>query len=277
MSIRRKPLELYIFGIWFLSIMADPIHVLSKLPIEIFQPVGILHYLPSGARHFLAAEAFLWTLKILTLAALFLAVRGKRLWPAGAAASVLLTVYQGIVRGFGYINHDHLPLLFGVYLLTLFSFADERTRRRDPEGFQALEPDLDRLAWLSIPALMLICYSFLGAYRLVFGGTELFMSDALKQWIFRNVHRVAYFFWWDPTLLLAKQPWIYVWLKAGFPVATIVELLSPLCLFYGPARWVFLGVMLPFFFLNMIFMNIPFWQNFLVCLLVFMVPRVRSS
>lgn len=277
MTLSRKWLEIYILGIWSLSILADPLPVLSLLPIEIFEPVGALHFLPTTAKHFIATEIFLRSLKISTLLFLFWAMAGRRLWPAGIAVSVLLTVYQGIVRGYADINHDHVPLLYGVYLLTLFSLADEIVRKQDPSKFATLKPDLDRLAWISIPAIMLICFSFLGAYRFVYGGIDLFTSDTLKMWIFRNAHRAGYIVWWDPTLLLAKQPWIYTCLKAGFPAVTMMEFLAPLCLFYKPLRWAFLSVMIPFFILNTFVMNICFWQNFLICLLIFIVTRPVHS
>ncbi len=277
MRLTRKHLELYIFGIWALSVLFDPLQVLSRLPFEVFEPVGVLHFLPEAVRRLLLGETFLFALKAATLASLVWAMAGRAVWPAGLTASVLLTVYQGIVRGFGTINHDHLPMLYAVYLLSLFSLADEAVRRRDPGGFAARRADLDRLAWVSIPAFMLIAYSFLGAYRFVFGGPALFASDALKQWILRNAHREMYFVSWDPEAFLAAHPWVYTAVKTGFPAVTLVEFLAPLCLFVRPLRWVFLGVMIPFFFLNTLLMNIPFWQNFMSCLLVFAVPYVLEE
>ena len=36
---------------------------------------------------------------------------------------ILLTFYQGLIRGYGYINHGELPILYAAYVLAVFPSA----------------------------------------------------------------------------------------------------------------------------------------------------------
>jgi hypothetical protein len=71
-------------------------------------------------------------------------------------------------------------------------------------------------------------------------------------------------------------------LKAGFVVTTIFELFAPLCLVMPRFRRVWIAVVVSFHVLNWFTLNLFFWQNALLVLLVVSdteacVSRVRRS
>ena len=261
-----KFLWFYVFGIWFVSVVFDPLPVIAKLPQEIFEPAGAFRYLPESFKMWWFTEPALFWLRIGTLVSLFMAAI-KRSWTAGIIASLFLTVYQATVRGCEKISHDDLPMLYAAYCVSLFGLADAWAAKRAGKSGKAA--NLASIPWISTVFLMLLCYSLLGAHRLARGGMHLFQSDSLKWYMIHNAHHPAIFIPWDVVKVLSEYPWIYPLLKAGFPVITLFELLAPLAIAFHRFRIVFLGVMLSFFVLNWFFMSLIFWQNFLLCLLLF--------
>ncbi len=57
-------------------------------------------------------------------------------------------------------------------------------------------------------------------------------------------------------------------LHSGLPVITLFEILAPLCLAWPHFRWIFIPVMLSFHLLSLVFMNIFFFDDMLVYLLL---------
>lgn len=114
-----------VYGLWFLILLLDPIYLLSFLPISIFEPVGFLRVIPVFVRPVLINLLFLNGLKFVTLLALSLVILNIFRKPAAIFACVFITIYQGIVRGFGgHIAHHDLVLLYSAYFLAVFPLAD---------------------------------------------------------------------------------------------------------------------------------------------------------
>ena len=59
-------------------------------------------------------------------------------------------------------------------------------------------------------------------------------------------------------------PILALLLQAGFPIATVFEVLSPLCLFYRRFRWAWILVISAFHVATGLFMQIWFTANFLL-------------
>ena len=57
-------------------------------------------------------------------------------------------------------------------------------------------------------------------------------------------------------------------LKAGLPVITLFEITAPLCLVLSHYRWVFIPTMLSFHLLSLLLMNIFFFDDMLLYLLL---------
>jgi hypothetical protein len=57
-------------------------------------------------------------------------------------------------------------------------------------------------------------------------------------------------------------------LRSGLPVITLFEITAPLCLASSHYRWVFIAVMLSFHLLSLVLMNIFFFDDMLLYLLL---------
>ena len=57
-------------------------------------------------------------------------------------------------------------------------------------------------------------------------------------------------------------------LQAGLPGITVFEITAPLCVAWARFRWVFIPVMLSFHVLSLVFMNIFFFDDMLLYLLL---------
>ncbi len=70
-------------------------------------------------------------------------------------------------------------------------------------------------------------------------------------------------------LWILENPWIEGLFKAGFFLTTLAEVFSPLCLFSRRFRIFWLLLMIPFHFLTLFTMNIFFWENLLLLVVLF--------
>jgi hypothetical protein len=65
-----------------------------------------------------------------------------------------------------------------------------------------------------------------------------------------------------------EWPLVALMLKAGFPFITLFEILAPLCLAWPRFRWVFIPFMLSFHLLSLVVMNIFFFDDMILYLLL---------
>ena len=259
--------RLYVFGLWFLSVLFDPLTVLSALPLSAFEPAGfLLRAVPDHMKGVLISAPFLYALKSTLLVSLALAAAGLLKSPAMLVSAFLLTIYQGIVRGFGHINHADMAFLYAAYFLAFFDLADRLRGEDSAETGPAVSNA--GLPLLAAAAFMLLTYMYIGVFRIVHGGAALFSSDTLKFWMVQNGFRDFYpveFKW--PSLLL-DYPVLYKFLKASFPILTLFEIFALFALVSRPFRVAFLLVIVPFHVMSVLFMNIRFEQNLFLCLLL---------
>lgn len=256
----------WIAGIWLVSIIFDPLPIIAHLPTSIFHPAGfMLRALPEFVQHFLITAPALHALKILTIVSLVLVILNRALRPAAVLACILITAYQGIVRGFGHINHAEIAPLYALYFITLFSFADGFIKKSERASY----PNLSGIPIVASLAFMLFGFTFIGIYRMLAGGVELFMSDSLTHYFVHNSHRGSLFIVWDLDDLVLKYRFLHLFFKIGFPIITIFEILAPFCLVSNRFRYVFNSVIIPFLILNWFFMNVLFWQDMLLAILLF--------
>lgn len=250
-SLSLQFLHIYLFGIILIHLFLDPAWPLAQLPMQFVEPISLFRFWP------LSAEMMNWAtfLVLFRLAAIFMAMMAiaVRKAPMALAAALFYIIFQIIERSYGKLNHDDYPLMIGALCLGLL--ADEKR----PSA-----------AWVGTLFFLLFSYSLTGVYRLLHGGFQVFASDSLLWYITYNLVRPGHYLQWDASGILSSCPWLYGWfLKPGFAVVTALEILAPLALVQKKFRMIFLAVMLPFFILNWFFMNIFFWQNFLLCLLLF--------
>jgi hypothetical protein len=67
---------------------------------------------------------------------------------------------------------------------------------------------------------------------------------------------------------IPEWPWVVFMLRSGLPVITVFEITAPLCLAVPHYRWIFIPVMFSFHLLSLVFMNILFFDDMLVYLLL---------
>lgn len=250
-------LRIVVCGVWLLKVGADPIGQFRFFPTEIFNPPGPLLLIPDSLWSILLSGTGLAALKaalILVLTLCALGVRGFRVWMI--LASVLLTYHQGLVRGFGFINHQELGALFCVWALVVFPSVDGLAihRRQD-----ARKDDAYGVALLTITFLMLVPYCAIAAFRLAFAAPEVFVGESMTWWL-ASLSGLDPDGWnWGREVV--AYPLGRLAFKLGFVVVTVMELVSPLCLIWRWLRPIWLMIMMPFHVSCLFFMNIFFWEN----------------
>ena len=255
-------IRMWVFGLWLLVIAPDPFHQLAVLPITIFEPHGVMRLLPSAAWSWLLQAPFLYSFKCILLLLLVLAMLGVGPYRSIAlAAAVMLTFHQGLVRGFSFINHKELGILYAVYILALFPAADGFTvqKRKTP-----LTPATTYSAALLLMTItILLPYTAISAFRIAHASPEIFLGKSMRYYIAAtSVHNNYY--GRSISILLLERPDLNLIINIGFVVVTVFEILSPLCLIYRYLRYAWLLVMIPFHISTSILMNIFFWQNLLL-------------
>ncbi len=258
----RRFLTQLVFGIWWIYILCDPLSDLASLPPAMFQVTGILT-LPFV--HGYLTVPVLWVLKISLLLFLAMAFLKVRFILSALASAVLLTLHQGLVRGFGHINHAEIVLLLAVYVLVLCAAADRWTERKGkgPDEFNA-----DSVPFIGILLVMCLTYMFTGIRRLIWAGLEPFTSDTILYHILVNsllndtprgeIYR-----------LIVDNPLMSALLRVGFMVINIFEILAPFCLVSRKFRYAFVAVMAPFHILSWLLMHVFFWQTLALYFLFF--------
>lgn len=232
-----------VFGTWFFHVLMDRNEELAALPAELLEPAGVLALLPGSLWQVLWTPAGLWALKLALLLALALAALGTRGFNAiAAAACVLLTVSQGLPRSFGFVNHAQIALLYAAYVLTAFPSADGLSLSGGEGGVRRRSPALYRAPLVALTLFFLMTYALVATRRLCVGGPGIFIDDTI-------LYQVGGGGVINPTgaglRALSCRPAVAL-LRAGYPVITLFELLSPLCLFFRRFRWLWIGMMVPF-------------------------------
>lgn len=255
-----------VFSIWLFSIAVTPVMLYSVLPESLFTPVGVFRFLPPELFHFALNESFLMGLKAALMALCGLLVLGVRPFtPLAVGTCALLLFYDFLMKGFnGYVNHAQLGILYGALVLAVFPAADGLSvmgpsKRPAPRAHYA--------APMFVVALLLaFAYSFIGTHRVVQNGLGIFTGDAIVTLLaVRSLEFSATGFGTLPLTLPALAPF----LKLGYFITTLFEVLAPLALIYRRFRRLWLAVIIPFHLMTLLTMNIFFWENILLILVFF--------
>jgi hypothetical protein len=263
-----------VFAIWLVTVVPDPLSFYGALPASMFEPIGVFMLVPDGVWRDLLTPAALDAFKAVLVVVLVLAAVGVRPYrPIAALAALMLTVHQGLVREFTFAAHEELALLVLTYLLVAFPAADGFAWPRRRTGSAA--PGVYSTALQSMTLMLLVPYCAIAAHRLAVGAPDVFTGDSLPSWIARlhGLNRDVS----GLGLWVLEHPALVVVVKAAFVVTTIFELLAPLCLVWPRFRRVWVVVIVAFHIVNWWLLNLFFWQNaVLVLLLVCDTERVVS-
>ena len=257
-----------VYGTWLVHVLCDPIPDMADMPIDLMEPAGILAAIPTAAWEWIWTPIALWILKIALLCGLILLVLGTRGFTAIAIlTAILLTFYQGLPRSFGFLNHAQLPLLYVVYILAIFPCTDALAVSVPRDRGQR-NPDLYKAPMLAVALIFLLAYTLLAIRRVCIGGWGIFFDDTILYHIGLRAAAPGGF----PIplgLYMLENPALRLMLQVGYPIVTLFELLSPLCLFSRYFRWAWIGVILSFHLGTWLLMGI-FFPMFVVIILVFL-------
>ena len=255
-----------VFGLWFVLLAFDPFEQIALLPVEAFEPYGVLRLIPTGAWPHLLTEPVLLGVRLALLGVTFAAAFGLRGYPIFATiAAVLLTFHEGAARGFAHINHAQLPLLYMTYVLAVFPAADGFVRSRG-EGRGRKEHYV--FAMRAMMIIVLFAYTTIGLYRITQSSPEIFLSESMLYSIGKNTHRASFYGMQWGTWVLEYRFLLPV-INLGYFIVTLFEVLSVFCLVSRPFRWMWLLVMVGFHLSTLFLMNLLFWHNLILCVLLF--------
>jgi hypothetical protein len=257
-------LRIWMFGVWLVYVLADPLHLLAFLPRDAFSAPGILGIVPEGLWTVLLSEAGLHVLRLVTLVGILIVILGlvpSRLLALSVTAMLIL--YQGVLRGFaGHMNHAELLLLYSTGIVAIFpcfdglSFRKPRVRER--------EKSLYTTPFVAIAFLFCLTFTFVGAARLG-NGLGLFYTDtlrnlAIERWIQDGAIEGQRFV--APSTPIPGLGLIPdVLFRTSYLASTLLELLAPLALISRRFRYVFVGFAIAFHLANLLLLDVPFIEN----------------
>jgi hypothetical protein len=253
-----------IFTLWIVKLLLDPIWRLADMPRELFHPVGILAFLPSDAVDALLTWNGLAALLVFTIGVLVVALTDKAFPLVVAVAAFLLTAYSSLIRSFGPAVHTDIVLLLAVYALAGFAWADWIASKSNSKISAA---STSAYPLITIVAMLCMSYCLVGLNRAVAGGISVFTGDTMEVWAIDASLR-GYYFNTNIGWHVPEWPAVVFMLKSGLPFITLFEITAPLCLAWPHYRWVFIPVMLSFHAMSLVFMNIFFFDDMLLYLLL---------
>lgn len=200
-------------SIWIIKLVADPFTYMAEFSAATFRPYGILKVLPVSFWEIVVNPTVLITLKVALLALLLLLLIGAKPFPLVAiSTAMLLTLHQGLVRGFTHPNHQELAALMCTYVLAVFPAADRFSwpKRRHEPAPQAIYA----AAIVSMSTIALLPYSAIAAYRISHSAPAIFSGDSMPYWLGQlsglNVDGL------NLGLKLLEYPALFPLLKFGF-------------------------------------------------------------
>ena len=254
---------IWVFGIWFGYILLDPLTSLAQYPKSLYFPTGfLLKFLPREIFYAPVSYHFLLFLKISMLVTVGAVLGGYCKKWAALCACLLLTVFEGIVRSFGHINHPELLLLFAAYVLTIFFFFEN--------SIDTAKTNISKYGIPLMAVFFIVCfsYSFAGIHRMVARGIGIYGTNTIIFWIIEEGNRSRLINWHMENLMLTNSLAGNM-MKMGFPLITFFEITAPFCMVYRKFRYVWLSVMVPFHIMVWVFMGIFFWANLAMYILFF--------
>jgi hypothetical protein len=255
-----------VFGLWLANVWLVHLEDLADLPRELLSRYGVLWLIPPPVWDSMWTLPFLSALKSVLLVCLCWLILGLPRYQAVAIGTcVLLTLFDGMEKSLGHINHSKFVLLYSAWVLAAFPSADAvaLSRRRGAPA----PPVMYAAPLIAMALLIVVPYSMIGAFRIGRSGPGIFFGDAIKHWFLKRCYE-ANSTGFRFGIVMAENAALLALTKVGFSIIGVLELLSPLCLVSRAFRWLWIPAMIGFHFLSLVTMNIFFWQNSVLILLV---------
>jgi hypothetical protein len=258
--------RIVVFGYWLVNVLLVHLEDLAALPLELLSRHGVLWLIPPPVWAWMWTEPFLVGFEAVLVACLAWLILGlPHFQRVAIVACVLITLFDGMEKSLGHINHSKFVMLYASWVLAMFPSADavSLSRRRAAPA----APIMYSAPVIVISLLIIVPYTMIGVFRIGRSGLGVYFGDAIKDWfLHRSYESNATGF--RLGIVVAESAFLLAATKLGFAVIGILEVLSPLCLLYRWFRWLWIPAMIGFHFLSLVTMNIFFWQNVVLILLV---------
>ena len=230
---------------------------LTLLSADLQVPVGFARYLP-----WTSSRSVILGLRLCAATLLIAAALGTRhfRWIALAGMS-LFTTYVAILHP----GHRELGAIYLGFALAVAPAANAWSLNRATETNWGIPAPL----LLQVTTFVfLLSYSMIGVERALYSAPTVFLDDSIIWHIAANSDRNGAFGFSIGYRLLEVYPTVRSALPLGFFLATWMEALAPLALFWNGFRRLFLAFATTFHLTNLLLLNIEFTLNILVVLLL---------
>lgn len=266
--------RIWVFGLAVLSRLLTPTWEVCMLPH--YQPPGIMQLL--GAQYWvpLITPEIAYGIQGLTIGLLLLVAAGVGSYRLLAPLACLaLIISEGLVRGTPVPTHANITLILSCCVLSCFPVADALTLFRR-KGVTRATPVQYQATLVSLSLVFCLTYLFVAARRFSVGGMAIFFDDSILSAIAVRDAEMGSAGGLGKSLC---ESVLGAWsMRLGFPVVTVFEFLTPLCIFSTRFRWAWLAVMVPFHIGAGFLMGIWFTYNFaLIPILIAGFDPFRSS
>ncbi|OYW75692.1 MAG: hypothetical protein B7Z37_12080 [Verrucomicrobia bacterium 12-59-8] len=262
--------RILVFSILLIDLLVDDLPALVSMPAEAFLPRGVLEWLPSAWMSTILQSGFLHGFTLVYGGILLLGLCGiGRAWLVTGLALLGTIFFHGMARGFGgHVNHQELIVLHSLFFfLSSRSFAAASVNAllwKQPSN--ETDQEVSRLLLRALCFWVLLTYFLIGVARLQTSDWRLYSTNAMTFYALQ--HSTKWNFW-DFSLArdLLHQPLFDLFLRAAFPMATLLELAAPLAVMVRRLVWPIVISLWLFHLSIFLCMNIFFWQNMLLLLL----------
>lgn len=262
--------RILVFGILLLDLLVDDLPALASMPTAAYLPRGVMGLLPASWLGTILQAGFLQGFTMVYGLILLAGLCGLgRAWLVTGLALLGTIFFHGMARGFGgHVNHQELIMLHSLcFFLSSRAFAAVSLnallwkRPTDETDHTA-----SRLLLRALSFWVLLTYFFIGVARLQTSDWRVYGTNAMT--FYALLHSAKWNFW-DFSLArdLLHQPLFDLFLRASFPLATLLELSAPLAVLVRRLVWPIVISLWLFHLSIMLCMNIFFWQNMLLLLL----------
>lgn len=269
------------FGIWLVTVAVTPYPLYSRFPSELQSGFGLGRVFTDIPIVKQVVFAY-WTLMLLKVTAVAgcLAVLLTAVRPHVAAVVTLnIVVLDSLTKAMGgFANHGQsAPLMFAIlfallgdrpFLSAAGTWRAWRHRTSAARDVTRTTRHDDAVVWITA-SLLALPYTYIGINRIVHGGVDIFRGDAILYYVGAASRS------FQANSVLSDETAREI-LRYGFAMTTVMEACSVGILFWRPFRLTWLAVIGSFHVLTVVFMNIFFWEN-LVLGMVVLLPRWSSE
>jgi len=250
--------RIWVFGLAAFSRFRTPVWEVPEIPN--YQPLGIMRLL--GAHYWapLITPEVAYVIQALTVGLLIFVAAGVGPYRLLAPLACLALIFtEGLIRGSEVTSHANVILILCTSALACFPAADALTLF--PPKNQVPRPLAQyRAALVTLSLIFCTTYLFVAARRLSSSGIGIYFDDSiLSATALRDAELGAAggLGKWSCESVFAAWS-----LRLGFPLVTLFEFLTPLCIFSTWFRWIWMAVMIPFHIGAGLMMGIWFPYNF---------------